>query len=566
MTKTGTAYKKPYGKEVFGTETVAYYAYPREKLIAEPIFPYLVLDGGAYHFCYDHYGDVDSDHLLELTMNGELFREFTQDEPYKWEKSFAYVEGTPFRKKYEWQIWPQRMYMTIPLAHAFLRTGDRQYADKWLEIIEGWDKAHPYQAFDPEVHYLKTDMTWRDMQVAWRTMSLLHGLFMLQDAPFTEEQWRYLYSFVELHMRHMYEEALDRLARNHAQNHVLQIGVVLIMAGVMFPEFENAAEIIKIGRDTVEMNMRKAIYPDGGSNEDSPSYNHFIVRLYMEAKLLLEQNGQDTIEGLDESIVRQYEWIYQCCSPEGRALRISDSYGIDAMADLRRAEELISLDFPREKKSMLFPDSRMAVLRKGKMTLFADAMEWLGGHQHVGRPQILLFYGNAPVIVDSGCCSYDRWEFYLAVNSNKMHNVLWCPDFEDKKCSIDPQITVFDAENGVIVLETKVGFEGKSYTWQRKLTMDEHRLIIEDTADSEEALRWASRLFFRQNDTHMADRHTMMQLTEEYLMTLKTDAAVETELVPVMNDYNKIDYAVVLQTAGTGEKFAMHTEIEFADR
>ena len=41
---------------------------------------------------------------------------------------------------------------------------------------------------------------------------------------------------------------------------------------------------------------------------------------------------------------------------------------------------------------------------------------------------------------------------------------------------------------------------------------------------------------------------------------------METELVPVMNDYNKIDYAVVLQTAGTGEKFAMHTEIEFADR
>ena len=50
MIQTGTEYRKPYGKEVFGRETVSHYAYPREKLIAEPIFPYLVLDGGAYHF------------------------------------------------------------------------------------------------------------------------------------------------------------------------------------------------------------------------------------------------------------------------------------------------------------------------------------------------------------------------------------------------------------------------------------------------------------------------------------------------------------------------------------
>ncbi|MBQ3592277.1 MAG: heparinase II/III family protein, partial [Clostridia bacterium] len=238
----------------------------------------------------------------------------------------------------------------------------------------------------------------------------------------------------------------------------------------------------------------------------------------------------------------------------------------DAMADLHRAEALMELDFPREKKSMLFPDSRMAVLRKGKMTLFADAMEWLGGHQHVGRPQILLYYGNEPVIVDSGCCSYDRWEFYLALNANKMHNVLWCPDFEDKKCSIDPQIKSFDAEEGIIELETAVTYEGKSYTWNRTLHLEDHKLTIDDTAESAESLRWASRLFFKQNDTHAENANTILQLTEEYMMRLTTDAGVETELVPVMNDYNKIDYAVMVQAAGTGNRFTMHTEIEFKDR
>jgi replicative DNA helicase len=97
-------------------------------------------------------------------------------------------------------------------------------------------------------------------------------------------------------------------------------------------------------------------------------------------------------------------------------------------------------------------------------------------------------------------------------------------------------------------------------------TIGNSKLIIDDTADSEEVLSWASRLFFKQNDTHTADAHTIMQLTEAYLMTLKTDAKVETELVPVMNDYNKIDYAVVVETYGHGKTFTMHTEIEFTDR
>ena len=565
--QTGTEFKKPFGKELFGTENVAYYPYPREKLIAEPIFPYFVLDGGAFNLMNDRFGSADGDHILELTCSGKLFEEFTYQGKFNWESSFAYVDGTDFTKKYEWQIWPQRLYMTIPLAHKFLKTGDRKFADAWMKIVKAWDEAHPYQEFNPEIHYLQTDMVWRDMQVAWRTMSLLHGLFMLQDAPFTKEEWKYLYDFVELHIHHMYVEALDRLARNHAQNHVLQIGVVLIMAGVMFPEFENTAEIIKIGRDTVEMNLRRAIYKDGGSNEDSPSYSHFIVRLYLEALLLLENNGLASIEGLRESVVKQYEWIYQCMSPAGRTLRLSDSYGMDAMADIKRAEELIALDFPRERKSMLLPDSRIAILRKGPITLFADAMEYLRGHQHAGRPQILMFYGDKPVLVDGGVSNYDRWELYLTLMESKMHNVIYCPDFDHNKMDIKPQVKTFDAENGIVVLTSDVSHEGISYHWERDLTLIDNTLVIEDTAQATESIHWMSRLFFARNDTKKAeDKHTVSQLTNNYLMKLTSDKEVTTELVPVMNDNNQIDYAVVVQASAHGESFTMKTIIEFTER
>lgn len=567
MIKTGTEYIKPYSKELFGAVNVSHYPYPREKLIAEPIFPYLVLDGGAFQLASDRFGTCNGDELLEMTMSGKLFEEFRFKGEFNWESSFAYVAGTEFKKKYEWQIWPQRLYMTIPIAHAFLKTGDRKYSDAWLKIVKAWDEAHPYQEFDPDVRYILTDMTWRDMQVAWRTMSLLHGLFMLQDAPFTKDEWKYLYDFVRLHMMHMYVEALDRLRRNHAQNHVLQIGVVLIMAGVMFPEFENAAEIIKIGCDTVEMNMRGAIYKDGGSNEDSPSYSHFIVRLYLEAYLLLKNNGMKMIDGLRESIAKQYEWIYQCMAPSGRNLRLSDSYGMDAMADMKRAEELIELDFPREKKSVLLPDSRIGILRKGKFMLVADAMEWLGGHQHRGRPQTLLFYGNNPVIVDGGCCSYDRWELYQTLMSAKMHNIVRCVEMDDEQCEIDPQIVKFDAENGIIVTSSRVKFEDIDYTWVRTMKLDGDKLVIDDEAEANRDISWESRLFFARNDTHMSDdKHSLSQLTHDYLMKLTSELKIKRELIPVMNDFNKIDYAVAAQSGSYGKTFKNHMVIEFTER
>ena len=572
MLQTGTAYTKPFGESIFAKQTVTNYAYPREELIREPIFPYFVLDGGAFNFANDRFGTVNGDDILSLTCSGTLFKEFRHGDPYQWERSFAYTADTGFKKKYEWQIWPQRLYMTLPLAHAFLRTGDRQYAKKWLETVKGWDAAHPYQPFDPAVHYITTDMVWRDMQVAWRTLSLLHGAFMLQEAPFSREDWQYIYRFIERHAQHLYEEAQDRLSRALAQNHVLQIGVALIMAGTLFPEFENSADYIRAGSETVEMNLRGAIYADGGSNEDSPSYSHFIVRLYLEAYLLLKNNGCKPIEGLQESIGRQYEWLYQFSAPTGRVLRLSDSYAMDGLADLQRAERLIQLDFPRVRRNTYFPDSGAAILRCGDLTLAVDAMSYNPGHQHLGRPQILLFFRDDPVLIDAGCCNYDRWELYLALRSPEYHNIVYSPDLMDhpdtgEKMQLDVSLHEYDVENSRIVLACRVRAGESEYTWQRTLQLGNDRLIIADRAESAETIRWRSSLFFARQDSQLSpDGKTFRQLTERWLLTASFAQPVRQELVPVMDEDNRINYAVVTRTETKGKAFENHMELVFRER
>ncbi len=565
MKTKGTEYIKPYSREIFGTENLTHYAYPEDALRERRIFPFFVLDGGAAQLLLDRFGTIDSDELLRLTMSGELFREFENGSAYCWERSFAYTSGTDFTPKYEWQIWPQRLYMTIPIAHAFLKSGDRKYADRWLEIVRGWDKAHPYQPFDPDVNYLKTDMVWRDMQVAWRTMSLLHGIFMLKDAPFSMEDWRYIYDFIELHVNHMYEEALDRLRRNHAQNHVLQIGVVLIMAAVMFPELEASAEILRIGKDTVRMNMQ-AIYPDGGSNEDSPSYSHFIARLYLEAYLLLKNNGLEGIDGLLESVTRQYEWIYNMSSPGGRTVQISDSYSMDSVADLELAEMLADIRIDRKRESRFFADSGVAVMKKGALSLYVDAMAQTGGHRHFGRPEILLYHGDRPVIVDGGCCSYDRWEMYLKLRLSEMHNVIYCTAFDDERSHIEPRITEFDKEAGVVCFESRVECDGRSYTWRRRLSINDTSLDIEDSVSASEPLPFESRLFFARRDTKVRNDRTVCMLTEDHLMTITCDKPIRVELRPIMNGENRIDYAITAERGELTDSFSQHTTIVFEDR
>ncbi|MBE6725638.1 MAG: hypothetical protein E7576_10705 [Ruminococcaceae bacterium] len=581
MKTTGDLFEKSFGEAVFGKTVPARYVYPREEMTREPIFPYFVLDGGAFHFACDVLGSAVSDSWLSGIMDGSLMDVFRQGKAeYGWEASFAYTDPVGFRKKYEWQIWPQRLYMTIPLAHAWLKTGEPKYAERWMEIVKGWDAAHPYQPFDPSLNYILTDMTWRDMQVAWRTLSLLHGAFMLDDAPFSADDWRYLCGFIRLHADHLLEESKDRLERRHAQNHVLQIGAALIMAGVLFPEFERSEEYIRYGRETVRMNMERAIFADGGSDEDSPSYSHFIARLYLEALLLLEKNGREPIPGLRESVLRQYEWLRVTMAPDGEAPRISDSYAMDARADLLRVSRLIPIRTDAEQGDVFLPDSKVAVIRRGRLTVLVDGMDYRRGHQHAGRPQILLWYGKDPVLTDGGCSSYDRWEFYGPLMTAAYHNVIRIPGEHDSR---ENDIRTFlDASrigDGILMFGADVTtVAGASFRWERTLTVSEPRtggisVTLCDRAEQRSAgdpLPFESNLYFGRHDadcplTGNPDRRRMRLLSPDFLMTMESRREGFTCLAPVENGMNRIDYAIVFSVTESGG-YENKTVLTFTDR
>ena len=172
-------FRKPYLAALYGSrEAVTHYVYPREDLKTQPIFPYLVLDGGAYLFINGHFGDVSSDALLDRTMNGQVFDLLRgEDGKLDWLYSNRASADLGFYPCYEWQSWPQRLYLLLPLAQKYLQTHEAVYAEKWLEILRLWIKDSPYEPLEQDVLHVFTSMKWRDMQVSWRTTVLLHSIY-----------------------------------------------------------------------------------------------------------------------------------------------------------------------------------------------------------------------------------------------------------------------------------------------------------------------------------------------------------------------------------------------------
>ena len=573
------------------------FPYSRELLSEGPVFPAYVYDGGASFFQLDLFGDNDSDAMLSRILSGELFSYWTLDGQFDWGAVFKKFSAFGCTAEWEAHLWLNRLYLLLPLAQAYLRTGDRAFSEKWFSLLSGWAGSNPYTTYEDR----PDDMVWRDMQVAWRTINLVHSVFMLGSGEaLTKEQWTFVYDLIRLHAEHLLKEG-EGLAEGHmADNHHLQIGMALIMTGVLFPEFGKAALRIDTGRQIVKDNLDLSIFDDGVNNEDSPSYSHFIARLYTEAELFLTKNGLPGIPGCAEKIRKQYAFLHMFSSPDGKTLQIGDSYVMDAEADIRFVSRIFPL-FRKEaetgsvpvfpaKGSCLFPESRMAVLRLGKWSVYVDAMDMKEWHQHYGRPNFLVFYGNETVIPDSGCVNYDRYDLRCLINSAEGHNVVACEEMPleyelemtDTKESLSVTERSFDGLEQRLTVENRVTSpDGRSYLWTRSFLLTEGGLTVTDTVRATEPMHFRSILhlasarvgyydsgctigntrFARAVQAVSADRRTANQRYGGTLLTVACDSPFTADFMPCSSVRNRMDYTKVLTRRFYTDRFTETTRI-----
>lgn len=563
-------FKKPYSQEIFQKKSKTLrYPYSDEFFKSAPTFTSLVFDGGAFFLIKELMGSKDPNgrDLFEFISSGDLFKFWNDGSDFDWDISYKQFKKSSLPIDAEHHVWINRLYFLLPLAQEFLETGDESWVEKWFYWLNDWYSSHPYQELDDRPHQ-QTDYTWRDMQVAWRLLVLLHSIKMLGESKYLDkEKWVFIYDCVELHASHLYKEGNRHINNENAHNHVLQIGLVLLMTGVLFPENTNSDEYIEAGRKIIEINLKKHIFNDGGSIEGCPSYSHFIARMYLEVFLLLEKNNLKGIKDLEASIKNQYEWLNQMTPPSGKSLQIGDSYALNAKRDLEVVKGLMDLNL-RKRESTVFKDSRFISLRNDRFDIFIDAMDRTQGHQHYGRPHVVAYYNQKPLIIDTGCCVYDRKTLRDFQMSPVAHNtmVIKCEE-TGEILNIDSNIEIkvadseFSREKAWVILETK----GEYFTWTRKIEIAKDKLEIFDKIDSPQQIKCELFLHFTPDKLRALSSSDAVLFFDGEDIGIKfknTDNNLKVYVEPAMDDKNEFFYSSVLSNERRGENIEFNVVIE----
>lgn len=577
-------FHKPYLAELCHTEpAVRFYVYPREALCAEPIFPYLVLDGGAFFLMTDYLGDAGSDTLLDATLSGRLF-DFFRDPSgaLDWCRGYHRSAETGMPKNHEQQSWPQRLYMLLPLAQKYLITAEPRYAREWLRILRLWTSDSPYEPLRTEVAHTDTSMKWRDMQVSWRTCTLIYSLYMLGSHPgaFTREEWAELYAFLDLNLSHLVADGRRSLQKGLLGNHTLQMGSALVSGGIEFAELPRAREYFSAGMDILRACFEKNVMPDGGTREVGPSYNHFIARLYLEAQKNCELNAYPELPGLHDSVIRQYQWLAAVARRDGRALRLSDAYGMDAHADVRRMAEIFPFTPDFSKRSVRMQPSEYILLRNPHWELALDAMPFYGGHQHYGRIQPLLWKDGEEILTDTGCCNYDRYDLYVWGMTAEAHSVVTCPELPLYTSSYDVRVLRFSAEENRVTARMRVSCGDRSYVWTRSVALGETGAEFTDHVEATGVMTFQGRWYLPGRPTALSEGSAAqgcsvpgaIYITEGRVarqslahgpLVVESSLPMRLDRTAAMDDENRPAFLARLTWTHTGRDFTVRTRFSY---
>ena len=569
-------YEKPHIADFFSAGK-AYgarrFPYPGSLSRQHDIFTRLILDGGAFFFTKEHIGDPTGAGFLRALDGGRLLAPWRQpDGEFDWDRAYDQTANIRDAKTgqllvkpaMERHVWLNRLYFLLPIADDFFQSGDEQRARQWYGFFSDWIVAHPYDATKmPQGR--EGNRVWDDMQIAWRLLVMVHSVALLsKSTSLKKRQWKEIYRSIRQHAQQVYLEGRKELTEKTGRgNHFLQKGTALIYTGVLFPEFPESTDFINCGRQIIKYELAHEVRKDGSNIEDSPSYSHFIARLYLDAYLLLAKNGLEVPRGLKSGIVRQYRFLDRIMSPEGLTLQLSDSYALDAERDLAFVGRLF--EFPRvsRRRSTTFNESGFSILRDRDIVLYIDATEPRMFHHHFGAPNLLAFLNSQPLLVDTGCCNYDWRMREDWCKSPLAHNsVVVSPtaDFSDlahyTRDTTRIEVRRHTAQTVELVHTTQSG--EFRYVWRRRVVLNSDGFEVQDRIAA------SSRVFARQC-FHFAPANVALGPQAdsatihagENIVTLEqlsgSKRALRLDYYPALNEKNEMTSSACLTSQAEGK-------------
>lgn len=368
----------------------------------------------------------------------------------------AGLYGQEIKKAWE----PCRFQWLVSFAQRYALDRDERIAENIARILKDWIRRNPA---------LK-GINWSDsMEVSLRLLSWSWVYFLIKDSAALDRDFENTFLRSIYFHASLVESNLSRYSS--ANNHLIGEALGLFMAGALFPQLRDSHRWLTRGKGILEDEIKKQVYPDGVSKEQSTGYHAFVTDLYLLAVVIGRRNRIRFSEEALSRLEKMCEFLMYMMNEEGNMSSIGDSDGgvaikLDIFRDTPNAVSILNTasvifdrpDFKRnggsfdekslwllgregfKRHSLLknkngrvssrgFSSGGYYVMRHKDMSLGFDCGPLgylsLAAHGHADALSFTLSVGDRHIFVDPGTYLYhsdNKWRNYF--RSTKAHNTV----------------------------------------------------------------------------------------------------------------------------------------------
>lgn len=326
-----------------------------------------------------------------------------------------------------WNESLNRHFHFRPLSEAYWNTGQDKYAAEIAAEIMDWATRMPRPMLsngNNVGHY-----AWQTLTTSIRLADVWpQALYRCMDAPsFTDEMLITI-------MKSYRQQAQHLLRWPSSGNWLTSESNGLFTAGMLFPEFREAAEWRRVAVERLYRQLDEEVYPDGMEYELAAGYNNWVVEEFAHIVELADLNDLrgELPADYQAKLQKMFDYLLLASMPNGCIPGLNDSGNSDVRGLLatglklfpqRRDFEYVATSRQRGEAPQItshaFPWTGHYVMRTGwdadATYLLLDAGPYGYGHQHEDKLSFVLWAKGRQMVLDPGNFSYDqsRWRRYV---------------------------------------------------------------------------------------------------------------------------------------------------------
>jgi hypothetical protein len=346
--------------------------------------------------------------------------------------------------KYGFHYW----WWSRPLIMAAILQGDQAYTAKFDQLFNIWyEQRNSITRGFPEL-----DVVYYELGLGTRNRLFIEN-YLLPCRQRTGVTHARMLKTVLAAGRWLHE--LERWEGYRPGNWQIHGSYMLVQLALVFPEFRESAEWLRVGLQRLIEHLERDFYPDGGHSERCPrNYTLATYLNYRNIAYLLKVYGvrSDVRDRIQSSLGRTIDWWITMLAPTGEVPAINDSHrGLFPAAILRDGAGLFGkpqayavlrnllrqnaghAEVLPDFTSRHMPASGFSVMRTDwspdAFYLTVNYGPSAGFHSHFDLLDFELYAYGKPMAVDAGLgLTYDDPLYHTWYRSSRAHNMVTVND------------------------------------------------------------------------------------------------------------------------------------------